>query len=115
MRRAAALSENPFRLEGKAALITGGSKGLGRAIADSLAEAGAAVCLVSRHVDEGEKAATEIRSATGSRALALQADVSDSAQVTRMVEQAIQALGHVDILVNNAGMNIRNAVIDYSD
>jgi NAD(P)-dependent dehydrogenase (short-subunit alcohol dehydrogenase family) len=109
------LGENPFHLEGRTAVITGGSKGLGRAIADALAGAGAAVCLVSRHGDEAEKAASEIRSATGSRAIALPADVSDSAQVNRMVEQAIQELGHLDILVNNAGMNIRNAVVDYSD
>src|SRR5712691_993483 len=97
-RRAGELSENPFRLEGRTALITGGSKGLGRAIADSLAGAGASVCLVSRHGDEGAKAAAEIHGATGSRALALQADVSDSAQVNQMVERAIQELEHVDIL-----------------
>jgi NAD(P)-dependent dehydrogenase (short-subunit alcohol dehydrogenase family) len=109
------VGENMFRLEGKVALITGGSKGLGRAIADALAGAGAAVCLVSRHADEGEKVAAEIRGATASRAIALEADVSDSAQVNRMVEQAIRELGHVDILVNNAGMNIRNSVVDYSD
>lgn len=109
------MSENPFRLEGKTALITGGSKGLGRAIADSLAGAGAAVCLVSRHRDEGEKAAAEIRSATGSRAVALEADVSDSTQVNRMIEEAIRELGHLDILINNAGMNIRNPVVEYSD
>src|SRR5204862_3287943 len=102
MRRAAALSENPFRLEGKTALITGGSKGLGRAIADALAGAGADVCLVSRHLDQAEAAAAEIRSATGRRALALAADVSNSQQVNQTVERALSELGHLDILVNNA-------------
>ena len=109
------MTENPFRLEGRTALITRGSKGLGRAIADALAGAGTDVCLVSRHADQAEAAAAEIRAATGRRAVAIAADVSDSAQVNRMVERAIGELGHLDILVNNAGMNIRNPVVDYSD
>src|SRR5690242_14253325 len=57
--RRVGMSGEQFRLEGKAALITGGSKGLGRAIADALAGAGADVCLVSRHGEEGEQAAAE--------------------------------------------------------
>jgi NAD(P)-dependent dehydrogenase (short-subunit alcohol dehydrogenase family) len=109
------MAENPFRLEGKIALITGGSKGLGRAIADALAGAGSDVCLVSRHENEAEQAAGEIHAAFGRQAVAIGADVSDSAQVNRMVERAIGELGHLDILVNNAGMNIRNPVVDYSD
>ena len=109
------MTENPFRLEGRTALITGGSKGLGRAIADALAGAGTDVCLVSRHADQAEAAAAAIRAATGRRGVAIAADVSDSAQVNRMVERAIGELGHLDILVNNAGMNIRNPVVDYSD
>jgi NAD(P)-dependent dehydrogenase (short-subunit alcohol dehydrogenase family) len=109
------MSVDVFRLEGRTALITGGSKGLGRAIADALAGAGAAVCLVSRHQEQAQAAASEISSATGRRAIALAADVSDSEQVNRMAERAIAELGHIDILVNNAGTNIRNAVVDYTD
>jgi NAD(P)-dependent dehydrogenase (short-subunit alcohol dehydrogenase family) len=109
------MSVDQFRLDGRCALITGGSKGLGRAIADALAGAGAEVCLVSRHGSEGQAAADEIRAATGNRAIALEADVTDSAQVNRMMERAIAELGHLDILVNNAGTNIRNNVVDYSD
>jgi NAD(P)-dependent dehydrogenase (short-subunit alcohol dehydrogenase family) len=109
------MTTDPFRLEGKTALITGGSKGLGRAIADALAGAGADVCLVSRHVDEAEKAAAEIRAATGRRALAIEADVSRSGAVNAMVERAIADLGHVDVLINNAGTNVRNPVIEYTD
>jgi NAD(P)-dependent dehydrogenase (short-subunit alcohol dehydrogenase family) len=109
------MSVDMFRLEGRTALITGGSKGLGRAIADALSGAGADVCLVSRHLDQAEAAASEIRSATGRRATALAADVSDSAQVNAMVERALGELRQIDILVNNAGTNIRNAVVDYKD
>jgi NAD(P)-dependent dehydrogenase (short-subunit alcohol dehydrogenase family) len=109
------MPQDLFRLEGRCALITGGSKGLGRAMADALAGAGAAVCLVSRHGNEAQAAADEIHAASGARAIAVEADVSDSSQVTRMVEQAIGELGHLDILINNAGINIRNPVVDYTD
>jgi NAD(P)-dependent dehydrogenase (short-subunit alcohol dehydrogenase family) len=109
------MSVDQFRLDGRHALITGGSKGLGRAIADSLAGAGVEVCLVSRHGNEAQAAADEIRSATGRRAIALEADVTASAQVNEMVERAVAELGHLDILVNNAGTNIRNNIVDYSD
>jgi NAD(P)-dependent dehydrogenase (short-subunit alcohol dehydrogenase family) len=109
------MTTDQFRLDGRTALITGGSKGLGRAIADALAGAGADVCLVSRHVDEAEKAASEIRAATSRRAVAIEADVSRSSSVNRMVERATAELGHVDILINNAGTNVRNPVIDYLD
>jgi NAD(P)-dependent dehydrogenase (short-subunit alcohol dehydrogenase family) len=104
-----------FSLAGKTALITGGSKGLGKAIAQALAGAGAGVCLVSRHLDQGQAAAEEIAAATGSRALALSADVSISADVNRMVDEALAQLGRIDILVNNAGINIRGNVTEYSD
>src|SRR5205807_10564998 len=70
---------------------------------------------VSRHLDQAEAAAAEIRSATGRRALALAADVSNSQQVNQAVERALSELGHLDILVNNAGTNIRNPVVDYKD
>jgi NAD(P)-dependent dehydrogenase (short-subunit alcohol dehydrogenase family) len=109
------MSGDQFRLEGRTALITGGSKGLGRAIADALAGAGAEVCLVSRHLNEAQAAAAEIQSATGKRALAFEADVSNSAQVNHMVERALTELGHLDILINNAGTNVRNNVVEYTD
>src|SRR4051794_5232379 len=109
------MSVEMFRLEGRRALITGGSKGLGRAIGDALAGAGAEVCLVSRHLEEGKVAAAEISASTGGRAIALEADVSHSSQVSQMVERAIGELGHLDILINNAGTNIRNPVVDYTD
>jgi NAD(P)-dependent dehydrogenase (short-subunit alcohol dehydrogenase family) len=109
------MSVDQFRLEGRNAVITGGSKGLGRAIADALAGAGAGVCLVSRHLNEAQAAADQIQSATGQRAIALEADVSDSSQVKPMVERAIAGLGDLDILINNAGTNVRNNIVDYTD
>jgi NAD(P)-dependent dehydrogenase (short-subunit alcohol dehydrogenase family) len=104
-----------FKLDGRVALITGGSKGLGKAIADALASAGAHVALVSRHLDQAEAAARDIRDRFGRRALALEHDVSVSAQVNQMVQRTLEAFGRIDILVNNAGVNIRGPIVGYRD
>ncbi len=92
-----------FDLTGRTALVTGGSKGLGRAIALALARAGADVALASRTRAELEAVAAEV-AGLGRRALALTADVTDEASVAAMIEQAIAGLGAIDILVNNAGI-----------
>jgi NAD(P)-dependent dehydrogenase (short-subunit alcohol dehydrogenase family) len=89
-------------LDGKVALITGGSKGIGRAIALSFAEAGADVAVAARGAEALDKAAREIEE-RGPRALAITADVSDPDQVQAMVDTATSELGGIDILVNNAG------------
>jgi NAD(P)-dependent dehydrogenase (short-subunit alcohol dehydrogenase family) len=104
-----------FRLEGRRALVTGGGQGLGRAIAEALAEAGADVALASRTRATCETAAAEITAATGRRALAFAADVSKDDDVKRLVTEVEQGLGPIDILVNNAGINIRGAVEDLSE
>src|SRR5688572_10939061 len=98
-----------FRLDGRRALVTGGSKGLGRVMAAALAQAGADVALCSRHLDECEQAAGKIAAATGRRALAFAADVTLSGDVERLVTEVESAIGPVDILINNAGVNIRGA------
>jgi 3-oxoacyl-[acyl-carrier protein] reductase len=92
-------------LAGRRALVTGGSKGLGRAIAAELLGEGAAVFICARHADELEATAAELREeAPGSAAVtALACDVTDPGQVTAMTEAAVAALGGIDILVNNAG------------
>ena len=96
-----------FRLDGRHALVTGGSKGLGLVIAEALAQAGAAVTIVSRNAAEGRAAADAIGAATGRPAFALAADVALSDEVDRLAVAAAEAGGPVDILVNSAGLNIR--------
>ena len=93
-----------FNLEGKTALVTGASSGIGKEIALVLAEAGADVAVAARRLDRIEETADEIRG-LGRRAVPIQADVSDSQQVDDMVSQATESLARIDILVNNAGIS----------
>jgi len=99
-----------FRLAGRRALVTGGGRGLGRVIAQALAEAGADVAVAGRTPDVCQEAAREIAAATGRRTLALAADVTLAAEVERLVREVEDGLGPIDILVNNAGVNIRGVV-----
>ncbi len=91
-------------LRGKAAIVTGGSKGIGRAIAATLAEAGADVVLCSRRGAEAEEAAAELADAGSGRVVGLQADVRSLEEVERLVATAVQEFGGLDILVANAGV-----------
>jgi 3-oxoacyl-[acyl-carrier protein] reductase len=107
----------PFSLDlsGRVALITGGSRGIGAAIVLALADAGADVAVNFRErADEAEKVAAAVR-AKGRRAEAVQADVSDSAAVTRMVAFVAERLGPVDLLVNNAGIGLRRGIDDLTE
>ena len=103
-----------FRLEGRTALVTGGSKGLGLVMATALAQAGAEVAISSRTHSECAAAAERITAETGQRAVAITADVTDPEAVDRMAAEAEAALGRVDILINNAGVNIRGAAHELS-
>jgi NAD(P)-dependent dehydrogenase (short-subunit alcohol dehydrogenase family) len=100
-----------FSLEGRVALVTGGSKGLGEAMARALAEAGADLALCSRNREEGTAVANAIRADTGREVLAIQADTGNADEVDRMVERTVAQLNGLDILVNNAGIN-RHAYIN---
>ena len=91
-----------LELRGKAALITGSSRGIGKAIALALAAEGCDIALVARG-QEGLRAAAKDVEAAGARVAAIVADVTVSAQVERMVAEAAAAFGRIDILVNNAG------------
>jgi 2-deoxy-D-gluconate 3-dehydrogenase len=99
-----------FRLDGQVALVTGGDKGLGQAMAVALAQAGADVAIVSRSGhNDATRAAIE---AVGRRALALTADLGRPDAAVAVVEQVAQALGRIDILVNNAGIIRRAAALE---
>jgi NAD(P)-dependent dehydrogenase (short-subunit alcohol dehydrogenase family) len=104
-----------FRLEGKVALITGGARGLGRTMAIALGEAGADLALVGRSRESCEEAGTEIARATGRKVRAFAADVTSTADVTRVTAEITKACGSIDILVNNAGTNIRGTVEQLSE
>jgi NAD(P)-dependent dehydrogenase (short-subunit alcohol dehydrogenase family) len=93
----------PFRLDGKVALVTGGSKGLGRAMACAFAEAGADVVVASRKADACEEVADEIR-AIGRRALAVGCHVGDWLECETLIATAVEGMGGLDVLVNNAGI-----------
>jgi NAD(P)-dependent dehydrogenase (short-subunit alcohol dehydrogenase family) len=99
-----------FDLTGQAAIITGGSKGLGQAMAAGLASAGASVMLVSRKVEEAKAAACAINRDFGKPATAFQADVTVPEQAEAMVEAALKEFGRIDILINSAGINIRGSI-----
>ncbi len=99
-----------FNLTGRVAIITGGSKGLGAAMAAGLASAGADVVLASRHLDEVQLVAAEIARDYGHQAIGIACDVTKTAEVEALVQATLQQFGKVDILINNAGINIRGSI-----
>jgi len=101
------------RLDSRVAVVTGASKGLGRQMAESLAEAGATVALVARNAEllEGVRAGIIAR---GGKAYAFAADVSVEVEVTRVAAEVRKYAGAADILINNAGINIRKPLIEYT-
>ncbi len=104
-----------FRLGGRRALVTGGAKGLGRVIAQALAEAGADVAISSRTLADCKTAADEITESTGRRAIAIAADVTKADDVARLKSETESSIGPVDILVNNAGINVRGPIDELSE
>lgn len=103
-----------FRIDGKIAMVTGAGRGIGRALAIGLAEAGADVALVARTVEDLHETASEIHN-IGRKAYPIQADITKRADVERAVRAVIEETGGVDILVNNAGMNIRSQALEVTD
>jgi 2-hydroxycyclohexanecarboxyl-CoA dehydrogenase len=90
-------------LKDKTAIVTGGARGIGRAIVERLAQAGADVVIGDFRLDEAEATASEIQESTGRQVRAVRADVTDLKQVEALRDAALQAFGKIDILVNNAG------------
>jgi len=99
-----------FRLDGRTAVVTGGSKGLGLAMAAGLASAGAKLLLVSRKGNQAEEAAAAIRRDFGTPVVSFAADVTSEAGCQAMVERGQAEFGRIDILINSAGINIRGPI-----
>lgn len=92
-----------FDLTGKVAIITGGATGIGRGIADGLAEAGSDIVIAARRLDKCQEACREIRERTGVRTLPLQCDITHGEDIDTLVQSVMATFGHIDILVNNSG------------
>lgn len=101
-------------LEGKVAVVVGGARGLGRGIAQGLAEAGADVAVASRTLAEGQLAAQELE-ALGRKTVAMKVDVSSVGEINRMFDEVMDHFGRVDILVNSAGINIRKPILEITE
>jgi NAD(P)-dependent dehydrogenase (short-subunit alcohol dehydrogenase family) len=104
-----------FDLTGRVALVTGGNKGLGKAMARGLAGAGADVIIASRHEDQLQAALQEIISETGRRGAYLVTDVGKREDLIRLARFALDTFGRVDILINNAGMNVPQPIDEITD
>jgi NAD(P)-dependent dehydrogenase (short-subunit alcohol dehydrogenase family) len=109
------MSLDVFKLDGRIALITGGNRGLGFAMAKALANAGASVVVTSRQEDRAKKSATTLAEITGQRTMGIAADITDTAQIETMIQSVVKEFGRIDILVNNAGINIRKPVEDLDE
>ncbi len=109
------MSPSMFDLSGRVALVTGGSKGLGKAMARALAEAGADIVISSRHENELKSALDEILAGTGRRGHYVVADMNQRADVPQLAQAALDRMGRIDILVNNAGTNRPQAIDAITD
>jgi NAD(P)-dependent dehydrogenase (short-subunit alcohol dehydrogenase family) len=103
-----------FNLEGKSAIVTGAGRGLGQAMANALAQAGAAIAVFDVNREDAESAAAAIR-ASGGQAIAIAIDVTDSQQVQTGIQSVVEAFGGVDVLVNNAGVTSRSPFEDLEE
>jgi NAD(P)-dependent dehydrogenase (short-subunit alcohol dehydrogenase family) len=103
-----------FSPEGKTALVTGGSRGLGRAMAQALGEAGAAVAVAARTDESAQASAAELKE-LGIRSFGVRLEVSDADDVERAVEAVSSQFGEIDVLVNNAGISVGGAAFEAPD
>jgi NAD(P)-dependent dehydrogenase (short-subunit alcohol dehydrogenase family) len=103
-----------FSLDGRIAFVTGGGRGLGRAGALALAQAGAHVALVSRTRSQLEETAAMVER-LGRKALVVTADIRNSQQIDDAVQRTVDTFGRIDILFNNAGTNVRKPVVEMTD
>lgn len=108
------MSLDMFKLDGKVAWVTGGTKGLGEQMAGALADAGAGIVINARTEGAAEAAAKQIEKQYDVPTLGMVADVTKEDEVAAVVERAKKELGGIDILFNNAGVNVREATLDLS-
>ena len=108
------MSYTPLELNGKVAVVIGGTSGIGRAIAHGLADAGADVVTSSRRLEQVEATAKEIEE-KGKRTLRIASDVADRASLQNLLDKTVKAFGKVDILVNSAGKTKRLPTIDFPE
>jgi NAD(P)-dependent dehydrogenase (short-subunit alcohol dehydrogenase family) len=101
------------KLEGRVAVITGASKGLGKSMALALASAGASIALASRNVDQLREVEKEIKNA-GGEARVFQTDVTEEEQVRKLEHDVLEVFGKVHILINNVGINLRKPLVDFT-
>ncbi|HBB98668.1 MAG TPA: short-chain dehydrogenase [Blastocatellia bacterium] len=101
-------------LKHKTAIVTGGTKGIGRGIAEALIREGVSVCISSRHQNEIDKAVSELNGSTEGSAIGFVCDVRQHDQVKALIEHTVQKLGGLDILINNAGVGIFETVAQTS-
>lgn len=106
---------SPFGLDGRVAVVTGANRGLGFAFATALARAGADLVMVGRSPDRNLEAADAVARQTGRRAVPVTGDVTDPADVDRVVAEALEGHGRVDILVNNAGLCYHRPALEVPD
>ena len=99
-------------LKGRVAVVTGGAQGLGRAMVNRLAEAGASVLILDLRAGQADAAAREVSAATGARVIAQAVDISDETQVAQAADRAVSELGGLDIWVNNAGLYPNVPIMD---
>lgn len=104
-----------FDLTGKVALVTGGSKGLGKAMARGFAEQGADIVISSRHEEELRPALEEILKGTGRKGKLVVADMGRREDVRKLAQFALEQMGRVDILINNAGTNVPQPIEEIKD
>jgi NAD(P)-dependent dehydrogenase (short-subunit alcohol dehydrogenase family) len=104
-----------FRLDGRVSLVTGASRGRGRAIAEGLAGAGSDVVLTGRQLGTLQAVAADVRAKTGRRALPLVMDMANGADLRRGVETVLGEFSRIDVLVNNAGINERMPALEYTE
>ena len=104
-----------FSLKEKTAIVIGGSKGIGKGMAEGLASAGATVVICSRNQRDLDVAAEDIMRKTGGKAVGIATDITSVAACEDLVSKVVNMFGHIDILINAAGVNARKSVLDFTE